>query len=129
MSDAEALTAAFAAADKGDAAPLVTLLHDDSTWAGFTLEGTQQVYSKNEFLQAFGVLGKLDEFANEVTRTETTPEGIVIAWIRIYRKLGDKVLDVTMVSTHQFVDGTIVRSTDTCPPAFAEYWRETGLAA
>lgn len=129
MSDAEALTAAFAAADKGDAAPLVTLLHDDSTWSGFTLTGTQQVYTKNEFLEAFGVLGKLDEFANEVTRTETTPEGIVIAWIRIYRKLGDKVLDVTMVTTHQFVDGKIVRSTDVCPPEFATYWRETGLAA
>lgn len=127
MSDADNLTAAFAAADKGDAAPLVSLLHDDSTWAGFTLEGTQQVYTKNEFLQAFGVLAKLDEFANEVTRTETTPEGIVIAWIRIYRKLGEKVLDVTMISTHQFVDGVIVRSTDVCPPSFAQYWRDTGL--
>ncbi len=128
MTDADSLVAAFAAADKGDAAPLVELFHDDMTWAGFTLEGTQQIYTKGEFLEAFGVLAKVDEFANEVTRTETTPEGLVVAWVRIYRKLGDQVLDVTMLTTHQFVDGKITRSTDVCPPSFAEYWAATGLA-
>ena len=72
-SDAENLTAAFAAADKGDAAPLVELFHDDMTWAGFALDGTQKVYTKREFLEAFGVLAQVDEFANEVVRTETNP--------------------------------------------------------
>jgi ketosteroid isomerase-like protein len=127
--DAENLTAAFAAADKGDAAPLVELFHDDMTWAGFALDGTQKVYTKGEFLEAFGVLAQVDEFANEVVRTETTPEGIVVAWVRIYRKLGEHVIDVTMITTHQFVDGKAVRSTDTCPPEFAQFWRTTGLSA
>ncbi|MDN5913621.1 MAG: nuclear transport factor 2 family protein [Pseudonocardia sp.] len=127
--DAENLTAAFAAADKGDADPLVELFHDDMTWAGFALDGTQKVYSKGEFLEAFGVLAKVDEFANEVVRTETTPEGVVIAWVRIYRKLGEHVIDVTMITTHQFVDGRAVRSTDTCPPEFAEFWKTVGLSA
>jgi ketosteroid isomerase-like protein len=129
QSDADALTAAFAAADAGDAGPLVGLYADDMTWAGFTLDGTQRVYTKGEFLEAFGILAKLDEARNEVVRTETTDEGLVVAFVRAYRRLGDEVLDFTMVMTHQFVDGTVRRGSDVCPPAFAEFWARTGLNA
>lgn len=87
MSDADTLTAAFAAADAGDPTQLVDLYADDMTWAGFTTDGTQRVFSKGEFLEAFGILAELDESRNEVTRTETTPEGVVIAWIQAYRRL------------------------------------------
>lgn len=129
MSNAEALSAAFAAADQGDAGPLLVLLDDSMTWAGFTLEGTQAVYTKEEFLGAFGVLAKLDESANEVVWTDETAEGLVVAYVRAYRRLGDKVLDFTMVATFQFVDGTIRHATDMCPPAFGEYWSELGFTS
>jgi ketosteroid isomerase-like protein len=125
--NAEALTAAFAAADAGDPTLLVGLYADDMTWAGFTLDGTQRVYSKGEFLEAFGILAKLDEARNEVVRTEETDEGLVVAYVRAYRRLGEEVLDFTMVMTHQFVDGKVARGTDICPPSFAEYWARTGL--
>lgn len=129
MSNARALTDAFAAADRGDAGPLVAMLDDGMTWAGFTLDGTQAVYSKDEFLGAFGVLAKLDESSNAVTWTDETPEGLVVAYVRAYRRLGDDVLDFTMVTSYQFVDGRIVRATDMCPPAFAEYWATLGISA
>ena len=61
MSNAENLTAAFAAADKGDASLLVDLYADDMTWAGFQADGTQTVFTKGSFLEAFGILAKLDE--------------------------------------------------------------------
>jgi ketosteroid isomerase-like protein len=128
VSNAEALKAAFAAADQGDPTLLVNLYADDMTWAGFTTAGTQHVYSKGEFLEAFGILAKLDEAKNEVVRTDETPEGIVTAWIRAYRRLGDEVLDFTLVMTHQFVDGKVTRGADMCPPSFAEFWAKTGLA-
>lgn len=128
MSDADALTAAFAAADAGDPTPLVNLYSDDMTWAGFTTDGTQRVYTKGEFLEAFGILAKLDEARNEVVRTDVTPEGVVTAWVRAYRRLGDEALDFTMVMAHQFVDGKVTRGADVCPPSFAEFWRRTGLA-
>ena len=64
--NAEALKKAFAAADQGDPVPLVELYDDNMTWAGFTLDGTQRLYTKGEFLEAFGVLAKLDESRNEV---------------------------------------------------------------
>ncbi|MEJ2867771.1 hypothetical protein WCD74_08350 [Actinomycetospora sp. OC33-EN08] len=129
MSNAQALTDAFAAADRGDAGPLLALLDDSMTWAGFTLDGTQAVYSKEEFLGAFGVLAKLDESRNEVTWTDETPEGLVVAYVQIYRRLGDDVLDVTMVTSFQFVDGRILRATDLCPPSFAQYWAKLGISA
>jgi len=129
QSNADALTAAFAAADAGDPTLLVGLYRDDMTWAGFTLEGTQRIYSKGEFLEAFGVLAKLDEARNEVVRTDETDEGVVIAHVRAFRRLSDDVLDFTIVMTHQFVDGQVVRGADMCPPAFAEFWAKTGLAA
>ena len=128
MSNAENLAAAFAAADSGDPTLLVNLYADDMTWAGFTTDGTQRVYTKGEFLEGFGILAKLDEARNEVVRTDETPEGVVIAWIRAYRRLGDDVLDFTLVMTHQFVDGKVTRGTDVCPPSFAEFWHRTGLA-
>ncbi|MEU7811298.1 hypothetical protein [Pseudonocardia sp. NPDC049154] len=129
MSHADNLKAAFAAADAGDPTLLVGLYADDMTWAGFTLDGTQRIYTKGEFLEAFGILAKLDEARNEVVRTDETDEGLVTAWVRAYRRLGDDVLDFTMVMTHQFVDGKVTRGTDICPPAFAEYWERTGLNA
>jgi ketosteroid isomerase-like protein len=129
MSHADNLKAAFAAADAGDPTLLVGLYADDMTWAGFTLDGTQRIYTKGEFLEAFGILAKLDEARNEVVRTDETDEGLVTAWVRAYRRLGDDVLDFTMVMTHQFVDGKVTRGTDICPTAFAEYWERTGLNA
>ncbi|GEL22346.1 hypothetical protein PSU4_13000 [Pseudonocardia sulfidoxydans NBRC 16205] len=128
MSDADNLTEAFAAADKGDASLLVGLYADDMTWAGFTPDGTQTVYTKGSFLEGFGILANLDEAKNEVVRTDTTPEGLVVAWIRAYRRKGDDVLDFTMVMVHQFVDGKVVRGADMCPPSFGEYWTRLGLA-
>jgi len=129
QSNADRLTAAFAAADAGDAGPLVALYRDDMTWAGFALDGTQRIYSKAEFLEAFGILAKIDEARNEVVKTDETDEGIVVAHVRAYRRLGSEVLDFTMVMTHQFVDGQVVRGADMCPPSFGEFWRRTGLAA
>lgn len=128
MSNAENLTAAFAAADKGDASLLVDLYADDMTWAGFQADGTQTVFTKGSFLEAFGILAKLDEARNEVVRTEETPEGLVIAWIQAYRRKGDDVLDFTLVMVHQFVDGKVTRGADVCPPSFGEYWKRLGLA-
>ncbi len=127
-SNADALTAAFAAADKGDATLLVNLYADHMTWAGLTLDGPQRVYTKPEFLAAFGILAELDESANEVVRTDETDEGLVTAWVRAYRKLGSESLDITMVMTHQFVDGKVTRGADVCPPSFARFWATTGLS-
>lgn len=124
----EALKAAFQAADAGDPVPLVSLYHDDLTWAGFTLEGTQRVYSKAEFLEAFGVLAKLDESKNEVLSAEETPEGIVTATLRLYRRLGDEALDVQGVFTHRFVDGKVTHGSDIVPPQFEQFWARTGLS-
>ncbi|WP_433502550.1 nuclear transport factor 2 family protein [Pseudonocardia halophobica] len=128
MSNADNLTEAFAAADKGDASLLVDLYADDMTWAGFKADGTQTVYTKASFLEGFGILAHLDEARNEVVRTEETPEGLVIAWIRAYRRKGDDVLDFTLVMVHQFVDGKVTRGADVAPPSFGEYWTRLGLA-
>lgn len=125
----EALKNAFAAADAGDAGPLVALYDDNLSWAGFTLEGTQTVYTKQSFLDAFGVLAKLDESANEVLEATETPEGIVTATLRLYRRLGDKSLDVQGVFTHRFVDGKVTHGSDVVPPEFERFWAETGISA
>jgi ketosteroid isomerase-like protein len=126
--NADALKAAFAAADQGDAGPLVALYSDDMTWAGFTLEGTQRLYTKGEFLEAFGILAKLDESRNEVISVDVVSDEIVSANIRVYRRLGDSELDVIMVMTHRFVDGKVVNGTDIVPSSFEKFWAETGLS-
>ena len=105
----------------------MNLYAEDMTWAGFTLDGTQRIYTTGEFLEAFGILAKLDEARNEVVRTDETDEGLVTAWVRVYRRLGEDVLDFTMVQTRQFVDGRVTRGTDVCPPSFARFWTRTGL--
>jgi ketosteroid isomerase-like protein len=128
QSNADALTAAFAAADAGDPSLLVGLYRDDMTWAGFALDGTQRIYTKGQFLEAFGILAKLDEARNEVVKVDETDEGLVVAHLRAYRRLGSEVLDFVMVMTHQFVDGQVVRGADMCPPSFADFWKRTGLA-
>ncbi|HEY9562337.1 MAG TPA: hypothetical protein VIR30_01090 [Nocardioides sp.] len=128
-SNIDALKNAFAAADAGDAGPLVALYDDNLSWAGFTLEGTQTVYTKGSFLEAFGVLAKLDESANEVLEATETPEGIVTATLRLYRRLGDKSLDVQGVFTHRFVDGKVTHGSDVVPAEFEKFWAETGLSA
>lgn len=125
--NAEALKTAFAAADEGNAGPLVELYSDDMTWAGFTLEGTQRLYTKGEFLEAFGVLAKLDESRNEVISVDVVSDEIVSANIRVYRRLGDRELDVVMVMTHRFVDGKVVNGTDIVPSSFEKFWADTGL--
>ncbi|WP_040798142.1 nuclear transport factor 2 family protein [Nocardia higoensis] len=127
VSNAEALRAAFAAADQGDPAPLVEIYDDAMSWAGFTLDGTQRVYTKAEFLEAFGVLAKLDESRNEVVEVDVVDDEIVVAKVRAYRRLGEKELDVVMVMTHRFVDGKVTRGTDIVPSSFEKFWAETGL--
>ncbi|WP_110205177.1 nuclear transport factor 2 family protein [Nocardioides daejeonensis] len=124
----ESLKNAFSAADAGDAGPLVALYDDNLSWAGFTLEGTQTVYTKASFLEAFGVLAKLDESANQVLDATETPEGIVTATLRLYRRLGEKELDVQGVFTHRFVDGKVTHGSDVVPAEFDRFWAETGLA-
>ncbi len=125
--DVEALKAAFVAADAGDAGPLVALYDDNLSWAGFTLEGTQRVYNKGEFLEAFGILAKLDASANEVLEATATPEGIVTATLRLHRRLGDDELDVQAVFVHRFVDGRVTHGCDVVPPEFEAFWARTGL--
>lgn len=125
--DAEALKKAFAAADQGDPVPLVELYDDTMTWAGFTLEGTQRLYTKAEFLEAFGVLAKLDESRNEVLSCDVIGDELVTANIRAYRRLGDKELDIVMVMTHRFVEGKVTRGTDIVPSSFEKFWAETGI--
>lgn len=127
--NAEALTAAFAAADKGDAGPLVNLYDDSMTWAGFTFDGTQRVYTKAEFLEGLGVLSKLDESSNEVVDTDVIGDEIVVAKIRAYRRLGDEELDITMVMAHRFVDGKVTRGTDVVPSSFERFWAAAGLTS
>lgn len=127
--NAETLSAAFAAADAGDPVPLVQLFDDRMTWAGFTFAGTQTVYSKDEFLAAFGILAKLDESKNEVLSAQETEDGLVTALLRAYRRLGDDELDIQMVMTFRFVDGRITRGTDMVPPSFEAFWERTGLVA
>lgn len=124
----EALKNAFSAADAGDAGPLVALYSDDLSWAGFTLAGTQTVYTKASFLEAFGVLAKLDASSNEVLDATETAEGIVTATLRLYRRLGDRTLDVQAVFTHRFVDGKVTHGSDVVPPQFEAFWAETGLS-
>ncbi|MGW5518870.1 nuclear transport factor 2 family protein [Nocardia africana] len=128
IQNAEALKAAFAAADNGDPVPLVNLYDDAMTWAGFTLEGTQRLYSKAEFLEAFGILAKLDESRNEVVDVEVVGDELVVANVRAYRRLGDNELDITMVMTHRFVDGKVTHGTDVVPSSFERFWAATGLA-
>ncbi|PPJ14416.1 hypothetical protein C5E51_02760 [Nocardia nova] len=129
MQNAEALKAAFAAADNGDPVPLVDLYDDAMTWAGFTTAGTQRLYSKAEFLEAFGILAKLDESRNEVVDVEVVGDEIVVANVRAYRRLGDSELDITMVMTHRFVDGKVTHGTDIVPSSFERFWAATGLAS
>ncbi|MFC8042861.1 nuclear transport factor 2 family protein [Nocardia sp. NPDC057353] len=126
--NAEALRAAFAAADAGDPTLLVALYDDDMTWAGFTLDGTQRLYTKGEFLEAFGVLAKLDEARNEVLEVKVVGDELVVADVRAYRRLGDTELDITMVMTHRFVDGRVTHGTDIVPSSFERFWATTGLA-
>ncbi|MFF0815130.1 nuclear transport factor 2 family protein [Rhodococcus sp. NPDC003318] len=126
--NAQALLAAFAAAEEGNPVPLVELYSDDMTWAGFTLDGTLRLYTKAEFLEAFGVLAKLDESRNEVTDTEVVGDDLVVAKIRAYRRLGDLELDTVMVMTHRFTDGKVTRGTDMCSATFEEFWAKTGLS-
>lgn len=127
-SNAAALKSAFAAADEGNPVPLVELYSDEMTWAGFTLEGTLRLYTKAEFLEAFGVLAKLDESRNEVVSTEVVGDDLVTANIRAYRRLGDIELDTTLVMTHRFVDGKVTRGTDMCSSTFEEFWTKTGIS-
>lgn len=126
--NAEALKAAFAAADEGNPVPLVELYSDDMTWAGFTLEGTQRLYTKGEFLEAFGILAKLDESRNEVISVDVVSDELVTANVRAYRRLGDEELDIVMVMTHRFVDGKVVNGTDVVPSSFEKFWAKTGLS-
>lgn len=126
--NAQALKDAFAAADAGDPMPLVDLYDDSMTWAGFTLDGTQRVYTKAEFLEAFGVLAKLDESRNEVVSYEVVGDELVTANVRAYRRLGETELDITMVMTHRFVDGKVTRGTDIVPSSFELFWAETGIS-
>lgn len=124
-----ALRDAFAAAGKGDAGPLVNLYSDDFVWAGWNLQGGQQIYTKDEFLAALGVLAKMDEAATEVVGTETVSDDIVIAKVRAYRKLGDHVLDTTIVMVHRFTGGRVTGGADVCPAAFDEFWAATGITS
>lgn len=126
--NADALTQAFAAADKGDAGPLLALYDDSMTWAGFTFDGGQRVYTKSEFLEGLGALAKLDASANEVVDTQVYGDELVVATIRAYRKLGEHELDITMVMAHRFVDGKVVRGADMVPSSFEAFWADTGLA-
>ena len=127
--NADALTAAFAAADNGDAGPLVSLYHDSMTWAGFTFDGTQRVYTKPEFLEGLGVLSELDESSNEVTETDVIGDELVVAKIRAYRRLGAEELDITMVMAHRFVDGKVTHGADMVPSSFERFWAKTGLTS
>ncbi|MBM7369003.1 nuclear transport factor 2 family protein [Gordonia hydrophobica] len=127
--NADALKAAFAAADAGDPGPLVALYSDDMTWAGFTLDGSLRLYSKGEFLEAFGVLAKLDESRNEVVDCEVIDDELVVAKVRAYRRLGSEELDITMVMTHRFVDGVVTRGGDLVPSSFEKFWATVGIAA
>ncbi|MFT4044777.1 MAG: nuclear transport factor 2 family protein [Gordonia sp. (in: high G+C Gram-positive bacteria)] len=128
LKNAEALKNAFAAADNGDPVPLVELYDDSLTWAGFALDGTQRVYTKTEFLEAFGVLAKLDESRNEVVSVEVIDDELVTANVRAYRRLGDQELDVTIVMTHRFIDGKVTRGTDIVPSSFERFWADTGIS-
>lgn len=123
--NAEALKKAFAAADQGDPVPLVELYDDNMTWAGFTLDGTQRLYTKGKFLEAFGVLAMLDESRNEVLSCDVV--GDELANVRAYRRLGDQELDITMVMTHRFVDGKVTHGTDIVPSSFERFWSDTGI--
>lgn len=123
------LREAFAAAGQGDASKLVDLYSDDFVWAGWNLEGGQQLYTKSEFLAALGVLAKLDEAATEVVATETVSDDIVVATVRAYRRLGDTVLDTNIVMVHRFTDGRVTGGADVCPRAFEEFWTKTGITS
>ncbi|MCH5645007.1 MULTISPECIES: nuclear transport factor 2 family protein [unclassified Gordonia (in: high G+C Gram-positive bacteria)] len=125
--NADALKNAFAAADQGDPVPLVELYDDAMTWAGFTLDGSQRIYTKAEFLEAFGVLAKLDESRNEVISCDVIGDELVTANVRAYRRLGDQELDITMVMTHRFVDGKVTRGTDIVPSSFERFWSDTAI--
>lgn len=122
-----ALREAFDAAGRGDPGPLVALYADDFVWAGWNLEGGQQIYTKSEFLAALGVLAKLDEAATEIISTETVSDDIVIAKVRAYRRLGGGVLDTTIVMVHRFTDGKVTGGADVCPAVFEDFWRKTGI--
>lgn len=121
------LREAFDAAGKGDATKLVDLYSDDFVWAGWNLEGGQQIYTKNEFLAALGVLANMDEAATDIIDTETVAEDIVIAKVRAYRKLGDTVLDTTIVMVHRFTNGKVTGGADVCPAVFENFWKTVGI--
>jgi Ketosteroid isomerase-related protein len=121
------LREAFEAAEKGDASKLVNLYSDDFVWAGWNLEGGQQVYTKDEFLSALGVLAKLDDAATDIVGTETVADDIVIAKVRAYRRLGDTTLDTTIVMVHRFTDGKVTGGADVCPAAFENFWTTVGI--
>ncbi|MBD0021708.1 nuclear transport factor 2 family protein [Gordonia pseudamarae] len=125
--NADALTKAFAAADTGDASLLVSLYADDMTWAGFTVDGTVRLYTKGEFLEAFGVLAKLDESRNEVIGCAVVGDEIVTANVRIYRRLGGVELDTTMVMVHRFIDGQVTFGNDMVPSSFEQFWAAAGI--
>ena len=58
---------------------------------------------------------------------EVVGDELVTANIRAYRKLGDDELDITMVMTHRFVDGKVVRGTDMVPSSFEAFWSRIGI--
>lgn len=125
--NAQALTEAFAAADKGNPEKLLNLFDDSMTWAGFAFDGTQKIYNKSELLAGLGMLEKLDDSATEVLSCDVIEDEIVLARMRAYRKLGELELDITMVMCYRFEDGKVVRGNDMVPSSFDAYWAATGL--
>lgn len=125
--NADALKAAFAAADAGHAGPLLAIYADDMTWAGFALDGTLRLYTKAEFLEAFGVLARLDESSNEVVECDVIGDELVVAKVRAYRRLGPEELDIEMVMTHRFVDGQVTHGGDMVPSSFEKFWPSVGI--
>jgi predicted restriction endonuclease len=60
-----------------------------------------RLYTKADFLKAFGVLAKLDESRNEVVSVDVVGDDLVTANVRAYRRLGELELDTTIVMTHR----------------------------
>jgi ketosteroid isomerase-like protein len=122
MSNYANLKSAIAQQEAGDPSGLMALFADDFTWAGWNLDGRQQVYSKPEFFEALGILGILDEHREKVVNIWPIGDDIVATEVAAFRRKGDHVFDGKMLAFYRFTDGKITHAGDACPPSFETFW-------
>lgn len=122
-----AVQEAFEEAEAGDPTKLVDLFAEDFQVAAWDLKGGQRLLNKGEYLQAMGIVLKLDECKTSVVDARMIGEDIVAATCRCYRRLGENETTTDILIAFRFTDGKVTRSAEVCSIAFEKFWAGTGI--